>query len=121
MKITVMKEVSNREVAMNFISNLVTRAGGDVAYKVNLILTYDSLYLEHIGHAAIGYGEERREVYKIPLKDLSEFSVLNKEGREEIKIKGPKEEFNFFRDNKKGEDLALSMRKVLKELKEGDL
>ena len=114
MKITVMKQVSNKDAAMNFISNLVT---GDVAYKVNLIVTKDSLYLEHVGHASLGYAEETREVDEIQFKDLKEFSVTTKDENEEVKIVTANKEFNLFRDNSKGDNLALTMAKVVEDLK----
>ena len=117
MKITVMKYVSNKDAAINFISNLVTRAGGDVAYKVNLIATKDSLYLEHVGHASLGYAEETREVDEIQFKDLKEFSVTTNENNEEVKILTAHKEFNLFRDNSKGDNLALTMAKVVEDLK----
>ncbi|ELC8453153.1 hypothetical protein QYB49_001413 [Clostridium perfringens] len=117
MKITVMKQVSNKDAAINFISNLVTRAGGDVAYKVNLITTKDSLYLEHVGHASLGYAEETREVDHIPFKDLKEFSVTTKDENEEVKIVTANKEFNLFRDNSKDDNLALTMAKVVEDLK----
>lgn len=117
MKITVMKPVSNKDVAINFIGNLITRAGGDVAYKVHLILTRDALYLEHIGHASLGYAEETRNIDPIPFKDLKEFSVTTKDKEEEVKIITINKEFNFFRDNSKGDNLALTMAKVVEEFK----
>ena len=110
MKITVMKQVSNKDAAINFVSNLVTGAGGDVAYK-------DSLYLEHVGHASLGYAEETREVDHIPFKDLKEFSVTTKDENEEVKIVTANKEFNLFRDNSKGDNLALTMAKVVEDLK----
>lgn len=117
MKITVMKPVSNKEAAINFIGNLITRAGGDVAYKIHLILTKDALYLEHIGHASLGYAEETRKIDQIPFKDLKEFLVTTKGEEEEVKIVTTNKEFNFFRDNSKGDNLALTMEKVVKDLK----
>ncbi|EJT6170950.1 hypothetical protein QTI99_09335 [Clostridium perfringens] len=117
MKITVMKQVSNKDTAINFISNLVTGAGGDVAYKVNLIVTKDSLYLEHVGHASLGYAEETREVDEIQFKDLKEFSVTTNENNEEVKILTAHKEFNLFRDNSKCDNLALTMAKVVEDLK----
>ncbi|EOU1841585.1 hypothetical protein IZT14_001873 [Clostridium perfringens] len=117
MKIVVMKKVSNKDVAINFISNLVTRAGGDVAYKINLIVTKDSLYLEHVGHASLGYAEETREVDHIPFKDLKEFSVTTKGENEEVKILTSNKEFNLFKDNSKGDNLASTMGKVVEDLK----
>ena len=50
MKITVAKFINNKDVITNFLGNLLTRAGGDIADKVNIILTNDTLYLEYIGH-----------------------------------------------------------------------
>ncbi|MCS4585959.1 hypothetical protein FZ990_12040 [Clostridium perfringens] len=117
MKITVMKQVSNKDATINFVSNLVTGAGGDVAYKVNLIVTKDSLYLEHVGHASLGYAEETREVDQIPFEDLKEFSVTTKDENEEVKIVTANKEFNLFRDNSKGDNLALTMAKVVEDLK----
>ncbi|ELC8442629.1 hypothetical protein QYB59_001656 [Clostridium perfringens] len=117
MKITVMKPVSNKDVAMNFIGNLITRAGGDVAYKINLILTKDALYLEHIGHASLGYAEETRKIDQIPFKDLKEFLVTTKDEEEKIKITTTTKEFNFFRDNSNKDNLALTMAKVVDDIK----
>ena len=111
MKITVMKQVSNKDAAINFVSNLVTGAGGDVAYKVNLIVTKD------VGHASLGYAEETREVDQIPFEDLKEFSVTTKDENEEVKIVTANKEFNLFRDNSKGDNLALTMAKVVEDLK----
>lgn len=117
MKITVMKPVTNKDVAMNFIGNLITRAGGDVAYKINLILTKDALYLEHIGHASLGYAEETRKIDQIPFKDLKEFLVTTKDEEEKIKITTTTKEFNFFRDNSNKDNLALTMAKVVDDIK----
>lgn len=117
MKITVMKLVSNKDVAMNFIGNLITTAGGDVAYKAHLIITKDSIYLEHIGHASLGYAEETRRIDQILFRDLKEFSVSNKEDKELIKIITTKKEYNFFRDNSNGENLGKTMQNVLKDIK----
>ena len=117
MKITVMKQVSNKDASINFISNVGTGAGGDGAYKGNLIVTKDSLYLEHVGHASLGYAEETREVDEIQFKDLKEFSVTTNENNEEVKILTAHKEFNLFRDNSKGDNLALTMAKVVEDLK----
>ncbi|WP_242850069.1 hypothetical protein [Clostridium polynesiense] len=85
MKITTRKPVTNKDVAANFIGNMLTRAGGDIADKVNLILTKDSIYLKYRGHASIGYGEETRDIKKIPLEEVIKFSVTPKEKEELIK------------------------------------
>ena len=55
MKITVIKPVTKKDIIANFVGNLLTEAGGDIANKVSLILSKDTLYLEYKGHAAIGY------------------------------------------------------------------
>ena len=99
MKITVAKFINNKDVITNFLGNLLTRAGGDIADKVNIILTNDTLYLEYIGHAAIGYAEEVRDLEKIALKDLKGFSVISNENEELIKIKTLKKELIFIRNN----------------------
>ena len=47
MKIIVKKIVTKKDVVTNFVGNLLTSAGGDVADTVYLILTKDILYLEY--------------------------------------------------------------------------
>ena len=115
MKITVAKVINNKDVITNFLGNLLTRAGGDIADKVNIILTNDTLYLEYIGHAAIGYAEEVRDLEKIALKELKGFSVISNENEELIKIKTLKKEFIFIRNNSHNDNLALAMSKVIKD------
>ena len=115
MKITVTKVISNNDVVTNFIGNLLTRSGGDIADKVNIILTNNTLYLEYIGHAAIGYAEEVRDLEKIALKDLKGFSVISNENEELIKIKTLKKELVFIRNNSNNDSLAFSMSKVIKD------
>ena len=85
-KITVRKPVTNKEVVNNFIGNILTGAGGDIADKVYLILTNDTLYLEYKGHAAIGYAEEIRNLDNISLSDLKEFLVTSNKNEELIEI-----------------------------------
>lgn len=115
MKITVTKVINNNDVVTNFIGNLLTRSGGDIADKVNIILTNNTLYLEYIGHAAIGYAEEVRDLEKIALKDLKGFSVISNENEELIKIKTLKKELVFIRNNSNNDSLAFSMSKVIKD------
>ena len=115
MKITVAKFINNKDVITNFLGNLLTRAGGDIADKVNIILTNDTLNLEYIGHAAIGYAEEVRDLEKIALKDLKGFSVISNENEELIKIKTLKKELIFIRNNSHNDNLALAMSKVIKD------
>ncbi|WP_196000366.1 hypothetical protein [Clostridium sp. 1001271B_151109_B4] len=113
MKITVTKIINNKEVITKFIGNLLTRAGGDIADKVNIILTNDTLYLEYIGHAAIGYAEEIRGLEKISLKDLKGFSIISNENEELTKTL--KKELAFIRNNLNNDNLAFSMSKVIKD------
>lgn len=115
MKITVTKVINNNDVVTNFIGNLLTRSGGDIADKVNIILTNNTLYLEYIGNAAIGYAEEVRDLEKIALKDLKGFSVISNENEELIKIKTLKKELVFIRNNSNNDSLAFSMSKVIKD------
>lgn len=117
MRITVMKPVGKKDVVANFVGNLLTRAGGDVAYKVHLILTNNFIYLEYIGHAAIGYAEETRDIDKIKLEDLKEFLVEAKDDEELIKITTTKKEYCFNRNNSKKDNLALAMSKVIEDIK----
>ncbi|MEG2017746.1 MAG: hypothetical protein RR128_04720 [Clostridium sp.] len=117
MKIIAFKPVTSKDVIANFIGNLLTRAGGDVADKVHLIVTEDMLYLEYMGHAAIGYGEEIRNIEEIPLSDLIEFSVKANKSEELIEVKTDKKEFIFVRDNSREDNLALAMSKVIKDKK----
>ncbi|APF21718.1 hypothetical protein [Clostridium butyricum] len=117
MKINASKSISKKDVLMNFIGNLLTAAGGDIANKVCLILTKDTLYLEYKGHAAIGYAEETRDLDTIPLKDLKEFSVTYNKNEELIKITTNQKSFLFIRNNTLGDNLALAMSKVINDIK----
>lgn len=45
MEITVIKPVTKKDIIANFVGNLLTEAGGDIANKVSLILSKNSLYL----------------------------------------------------------------------------
>ncbi|GEM_PF-2182833 len=119
MKITAVRPVTKKDVVVNFVGNLLTRAGGDIADKVYLILTEDTLYLEYRGHAAIGYGEEIRDIKEIPLSDLKDFSVKGDKNEELIEVKTTKKDFLFMRDNTREDNLALAMSKVIKDMKEG--
>ena len=116
MKITVRKSVTKKDVVANFVGNILTRAGGDIADKVYLILTNDTLYLEYKGHAAIGYAEETRELKNIPLSDLKEFLVTSDKNEELIEIKTSKKDFIFIRDNSNEDNLALAMSKVINDI-----
>ncbi|MDU5262004.1 MAG: hypothetical protein E6176_06180, partial [Clostridium celatum] len=116
-KITVRKPVTNKEVVNNFIGNILTGAGGDIADKVYLILTNDTLYLEYKGHAAIGYAEEIRNLDNISLSDLKEFLVTSNKNEELIEIKTSKKDFLFIRDNTNEDNLALAMSKVINDIK----
>ena len=117
MKITVAKFINNKDVITNFLGNLLTRAGGDIADKVYLILTNDTLYLEYKGHAAIGYAEEIRNVDNISLSDLKEFLVTSNKNEELIEIKTSRKDFLFIRDNTNEDNLALAMSKVINDIK----
>ena len=117
MKITASKLVTTKDVVANFLGNLLTRAGGDVADKVNLILTQDSIYIEYKGHAAIGYGEETRDVHCIPLYDIKDFSVEAKEEEELITITTNTNEFFFIRSNSNKNYLAQAMASTIREIR----
>ena len=56
-------------------------------------------------------------VCDIPFKDLKEFSVTTKGENEEVKILTSNKEFNLFKDNSKGDNLASTMGKVVEDLK----
>ena len=115
MKITVAKVINNKDVITNFLGNLLTRAGGDIADKVNIILTNDTLYLEYIGHAAIGYAEEVRDLEKIALKDLKGFSVISNENEELIKIMFENHTLDYSKI-KNNADLILSFYNMIYDL-----
>ena len=117
MKITVIKPVTKKDVITNFVGNLITSAGGDIANKVSLILSKDTLYLEYKGHAAIGYAEETRNVDKILLSDLKAFLVTSNKNEELIEIKTDKKDFLFVRDNSNDDSLALAMSKLINDIK----
>lgn len=117
MKIIAAKPVTPKDVVANFVGNLLTRAGGDIADKVYLILTEDTLYIEYKGHAALGYEEETRDLKVIPLSDLKDFSVKANENEELIEVKTTTKDFVFMRDNIHEDNLALAMSKVIKDMK----
>lgn len=117
MKITVIKPVTKKDVITNFVGNLITSAGGDIANKVSLILSKDTLYLEYTGHAAIGYAEETRNLDKILLSDLKAFLVTSDKNEELIEIKTDKKDFLFVRDNSNDDSLALAMSKLINDIK----
>ncbi|MGM9972925.1 MAG: hypothetical protein ACI33K_02645 [Clostridiaceae bacterium] len=117
MRITTRKLVTTKEAVANFVGNLLTRAGGDVADKVNLILTKDSIYLEYKGHAAIGYGEETRDIDCIPLYEVKDFSVEEKEEEELITITTRTKELFFIRNNSNKNNLGQAMAGVIKDTK----
>lgn len=116
MKIIATKSVTTKDVVANFIGNILTRAGGDIANKVSLILTNDTLYLEYKGHSAIGYAEETRDIDEILLKDLKGFLVKTNKNEELIEIKTEKKNFIFIRDNSKEDNLALAMSKLINDI-----
>lgn len=120
MKITAVRPVTQKDVVANFVGNLLTRAGGDIADKVYLILTEDTLNLEYRGHAAIGYGEEIRDLEEIPLSDLNDFSVKGDKNEELIEVKTTKKDFLFIRDNTREDSLALAMSTVIRDMKGGN-
>ena len=117
MKIMARKIVTKKDVVANFVGNILTTAGGDIADKVYLILTNDTLYLEYKGHVTIGYAEETRDIDNIPLSDLKEFLVTSNKNEELIEIKTSKKDFIFIRDNSNDDNLALAMSKVIKDIK----
>lgn len=117
MKIKVNKPISNKDVVSNFIGNMLTPAGGDIANTINMILTKDSIYLEAKGHVTLGYAEETRSIDKIDLKDIEEFLVTSKEDEEIITISTTKKELYFSRDNSKKDSLALAFASILKDIK----
>lgn len=117
MKITATKPVTSKDVVANFVGNLITRAGGDIADVVHLILTKESIYLEYIGHVSLGYAEETRDIDRISLEEIKEFLVTQNENEELIKISTTSKEFSFIRDNSNKDDLALTMAKVIEDIK----
>lgn len=70
MKLTARRPVSHRDVLCNVVGNMLTRAGGDIALRVDLILTKESFYIHYIGHAAIGFAKETREIVELKLEDI---------------------------------------------------
>lgn len=113
MKITVTKVPSTNDIINNVIGNLITNAGGDIASKINLILTDDTLYMEYIGHASIGYAEETRKIEKISLNDLKEFSVANSNDKELITISTENKTYSFEKEDSMKNGLALAMANVI--------
>ena len=118
MKITAIKPVTKKDIVSNFVGNLLTGAGGDIANKVNLILSKDTLYLEYKGHTSIGYAEETRNLDKILLNDLEEFLVTSNKNEELIEIKTDKKDFLFIRNNTNNDNLALAMSRLISDIKQ---
>lgn len=117
MKLSVTRPIGNREVVSNFVGNMLTRAGGDIAHAVKLILTKDTLYMEYIGHGAIGYAKETRDIEQVKLQDIKSFAVTVQDSEENIKIETDKKEYTFIRDNTDVDSLALAMSKAINELR----
>lgn len=117
MRITAIKPINNKDIITNFIGNLLTSAGGDIANKVHLILSKDTLYLEYKGYTSIGYVEETRNIDNIPLSNIKEFLVTSDKKEELIEIKTDKKDFLFIRDNSNDDGLALSMSKAINDIK----
>lgn len=117
MKITVIKPVTKKDIIINLVGNIIMGPNGDIANKVSLILSKDTLYLEYKGHAAIGYAEETRNVDKILLSDLKAFLVTSDKNEELIEIKTDKKDFLFVRDNSNDDSLALAMSKLINDIK----
>lgn len=117
MKITVIKPVTKKDIIINLVGNIIMGPNGDIANKVSLILSKDTLYLEYKGHAAIGYAEETRNVDKILLSDLKAFLVTSNKNEELIEIKTDKKDFLFVRDNSNDDSLALAMSKLINDIK----
>ena len=117
MKITVIKPVTKKDIIINLVGNIIMGPNGDIANKVSLILSKDTLYLEYKGHAAIGYAEETRNVDKILLSDLKAFLVTSNKNEELIEIKTEKKDFLFVRDNSNDDSLALAMSKLINDIK----
>jgi len=118
MKITAIKPVTKKDIVSNFVGNLLTGAGGDIANKVNLILSKDTLYLEYKGHTSIGYAEETRNLDKISLSDLKAFLVTSNKNEELIEIKTDKKDFLFIRNNTNNDNLALAMSRLISDIKQ---
>lgn len=117
MKITARKPVSNIDIANNVIGNVITRAGGNIADKVNLILTNDILYLEYKGNTSVGYAEETRKIEELHLKTIKSFEVTPIEKEELINIITSKNSYTFIRNNTKNENLAFAMSRVINDIK----
>lgn len=117
MRITAIKPISKKDIINNFIGNLLTSAGGDIANKVYLILSKDTLYLEYKGHTSIGYVDETRNIDKIQLSNIKEFLVKSNNNEELIEIKTDKKNFLFVRDNSSEDYLALTMSKLIQDIK----
>ena len=117
MKITVIKPVTKKDIIINLVGNIIMGPNGDIANKVSLMLSKDTLYLEYKGHAAIGYAEETRNLDKILLSDLKAFLVTSDKNEELIEIKTDKKDFLFVRDNSNDDSLALAMSKLINDIK----
>lgn len=117
MEVVAETPVTKKDIITNFVGNLLTRAGGDIGAVVKLILTKEYLYLQYIGHAAIGYGEETRNIEKLPLSDIKLFQVSKKDSEEMIRIETEIKDYILLRDNSHEDDLALAMSKIMDDMK----
>ena len=95
MNIAVDYPIRLKDIIFNFIGNMFTFAGGDIASKVFLTLTKDVLYIRYIGRCTIGYANEVRNLVQIPLNELKEFSVEIVDGMENLHMGANKKEFHF--------------------------
>lgn len=117
MEIVATRLIENKEVIANIVGNMLTPAGGDIADKVKLILTKDTLHMAYIGHGSIGYAEEIRNMEEVKLGDIKAFDVTSADLEERIQIETEKGNYTFIRKDPNQDNIALAMAKIIKESK----
>lgn len=115
-RIKVQKEITNKDIINNFISNLFV-VGGDIANNIIITLTKTTLYLEYKGHTQLGYAEETRKIDSIPLTDIKDIHVFSKDLEEFIKITTSNNSLLFIRNNSNKDNLAMSLVNNINSLK----
>lgn len=111
------KEVKNKDVVINFIANMLTSAGGDIADFVSLFLTRDRLVIQFRGHTQIGYGEETRLIDEYQLGDVEYFEVEKQGEVEYIKFGVKNKNYEFHRDNSDHSDLATAFTQEINDIR----
>jgi hypothetical protein len=113
------KDVKNSEVAVNLITNLLSRGvAGGVTNDFKLVLTDKNLNIESIGYSPWGGLSEVLNTETIAIKDIETFNVETVENESIIRVKPVRKKEMIFVCNSKDEaELASAMARLIPDLK----